>query len=1262
MSMREGLGQRQRMPAALAAHYIDVDELSLAQLLALTRDYADLVHFAENGADLPNTGTWKPYFSGDETMVMADILATRLQHARADFDVLLENALAGRAVPGEPVLREQLPTYALYQLTKKLDHWSEVLHLQGSGEGRDLSALMVGLRARMTPQLDKVVQFYDSRQPWDERITLAELIEAMGATLDLRGGSEDADNLVRATLKSWYNQLIKGVDMAQRGAAQRIVRSLASGQHDPGIGLLLAFVQLYQLAQQQINGLTERHRDFYYDQVLRMRAHGPVGDATFLVFQPSGAGNSVPIPAGTAFLAPFDKQQPELTYASEYAMVVGDAQVAASYTLFCERNRLTSPENGLHEVLHGQRKHYPTACRVNALPLLAPEAALDLLKLKLTPQPLFGAPRAGAAAVPGQDARIGFALASNVLLMHEGVRVVDVTLHLGADAHPQAGDSGATLGLRMGCLAGLMKGSDGEVQYKVLRRLFKLSISGAAGWIAIGDYSAEFTAGAHCDVLRLCFKLGAEVAPVVPYDGALHGESLASACPLLRFELNGEGYLYPYGLLRGLPLIKADIDVKVKGHRVLVLQNNIGALPASGPFLPFGPLPAPGSYLIVGSAEAACKRLTDAELVLEWGALPGAAGGLPGYYGSYGDDYVFVDVQCALSVLADGRWQPSGAQARPMHTLFARQLGTRRDPIAPVEKVRLKALLHLARPLAAPAPDQDMAYSPSSTGGFFKLTLATPEFAFGHRDYPFALAAALTYNSQPGNRRRLRALPNPPYAPLVDALSLNYAASASITPAPAASGEALLRLHPLGWELAQAGGDASADLLLPQIDYSGSLFLGLRAADLAAPLTLFFQLGEDALPMSAAHGGNLHWAYLADNQWRPFAPSAVRADSTHALLRPGVVTLKVPRDINLNNSVMPAGLFWLRLSCELELEKYATLYAVHAQAVQVFRQTDAGTPGAAPAYIPAATIKRPRQAIAGLGRITQINASFGGRLAEQRDQLRRRSAERLKHKGRAITPDDYERLILERFPDIDRVKCFPNLSQSKRPDGGTCAGHVLIVGVPPYRSSGHLALLPSLNGDQIAEIRKFVQERVSPAVTLEVVNPVYQQIQVRCKVTLAPDKDEGLVVNLLDQLVSDFISPWSGTGNTSHFGWCIRNHDVESLILAHEGVLGVSEFSMLSVSDQVDERFTLTDTAVPQKLPPEPPAGQRPAFRPAPSIEPAYPWSIAVPIRRHVILVAGSAQSQSQPLSAQATRTGIGKLEIGSTFIIAPGAVDDEKK
>lgn len=1236
MSMREGLAQHERLAAALEPHYIDVDELTQPQLMTLALQYAGLVRFADAGPRGHWDTTWRDYFAADETLVMAEILALRVHQRRARFDAMLDLALASIAPGATPLPREQLPTMLIGGMVARLRKWSDTLQARGGPAGIDLGVFIASVLDKLSPGLQRALAFHQARPRWDTRADAPTLVAELTALLGLEPGGALRNEELRAAFRTWFNELAKAIEMVQHAAAQRLQTSLASGAHDPGAGLLLAFVQLYARAQRQANRLTERHLDFYYDRVLRIAPRGPSSDTTFLVFEPGAPGARIVIPAGTAFVAPAARGS-DLVFASRDGVTVGAARLQALYTLFCERNPLTEPENQLWEQRHGQRSAYPTGCRVNRLPVLAPERAVA--KEELHPSPLFGAPRLASGAAPGRPARLGFALASNVLAMREGERTVHVTLYLGAE---RAGAAPATLGARLAMVAERMGQSTDEVRYKVLRRMFSLALTGPAGWLAVPSYSATFApageAGGH-DALHIYFALGHADPAVVPYDPALHGRDAAGACPLLRFELNSEGYLYPYGLLRGLPLARAQIDVDVRGHRSLLLYNQMGALSAAAPFQPFGPLPARGSYLIVGSAEAAAKRVTGAQLVFEWSGLPQTPGGLRTYYGGY-EGEPFRPVRCALSVLADGRWQP--AEGQPQGTLFAPAPESARHAIAPIEVVDLAPVLPLARPLATRDGAPAYAYTPGASGGFYRLTLAGAEFAFGHAAYPHQLARALTYNAQPRHGRAPMRLPNPPYTPTVETLALNYTASSSVQATPAPSGEALLRLHPFGWETAR-GGSEGGDLLLPPLDYAGNLYLGLDEAEPGTVLSLFFHLVEDALPMASGHARQISWAYLSDDGFKPLPPHAVVADTTHGFLRPGLVKLTLPADLSLDgHTVMPSGAAWLRVSCEVELNKFCQLYSVHPHALQVWRKLDEA-PAGAPARVEAAAIRRPRQAIPGLGRVTQIMASIGGRLPEDRRDLRRRIAERLRHKGRAVTPEDYERLVLERFPQIDRVKCFPNLSLARWPDSGASAGHVLIVALPPYESQGHMSVLPRLNGDLIARVQAYLAERVGAGVVVEVANPFYQRIQVRCKVRLADGVDLGGYVNRLDTLVSDFISPWNPAGNTSPFGWMIRQHDVEAFILAQKGVLGISEFSMLGVSDAGSERYLLTDTAVPG-----------PDGKPAPDIEPRYPWSVAVPIRRHAIRVAGSEQSRV------ARRTGIGKLEIGSTFIISSENDNDE--
>jgi hypothetical protein len=484
-------------------------------------------------------------------------------------------------------------------------------------------------------------------------------------------------------------------------------------------------------------------------------------------------------------------------------------------------------------------------------------------------------------------------------------------------------------------------------------------------------------------------------------------------------------------------------------------------------------------------------------------------------------------------------------------------------------------------------------------------------------------------------------VPNEPYTPLVDSVAVNYSAQAVIHPKrpKAAMKDArkdkLIHLHPLGWESVAAAVDGRFTLV-PRYDYSANLFIGLKATEMAGTVTLLFHLHEDSLPMEEIGGdAGLRWFYLSGNRWKPLPENRVVSDSTHGFMTSGIVTLDIPADIGGENTVMPPGLFWLRVSTENDMEKFCSAYAIYAQAVRVTWRGDITRKEST--VLPAGSIKRPRTSIPGIDAVVQVMPSFGGRAREGREHLRTRVSERLKHKNRALTAWDYERLILERFPEIYRVKCFPNMVMENDPAKRMRPGHVLIVPLP-HLHAGRSHLQPLLSGYLINEVKEFVAGLCPPFVTVDVQNPVYEQIQVRCSVRLKKGLTGGYYLNLLNQAISDFLSPWSEKGYSGDFGWHIRQHELESFIQALDYVDYVTHFSMLRITPDGDDRHDLFDSAA-----------KSGAVDGRKEITPKYPWSIAVPILNHYIHTVHSSTS------GRGRAAGVGELEIGSTFIISAG-------
>jgi len=501
----------------------------------------------------------------------------------------------------------------------------------------------------------------------------------------------------------------------------------------------------------------------------------------------------------------------------------------------------------------------------------------------------------------------------------------------------------------------------------------------------------------------------------------------------------------------------------------------------------------------------------------------------------------------------------------------------------------------------------------------FKLSLDEPEGAFGHQEYPQLLTHVLTHNAQNKRLGLVQALPNPPYTPQISRIVFNYKAVATINFDQTQSDNAglhqeqFLHLHPLGWEIIRANENKQIPLI-PIYPASGNLIIGLQADQLRGPLSLYFYLREDSLPMTKIRRTGLSWWYLSSNQWKRLRQAQIIADSTYGFMTSGIVQLQLPDDINQDNTIMSPDQFWIGVTADYGIDRFCSLYTVFAQAIKVSWAPQYGMKKSP--VLPALSLKKSRSPIVGIDSVLQVRISFNGRETETRQQFRTRASERLRHKNRALTAADYERIILEQFPQVFKVKCFSHLCSDHNPNSRVRPGHLLIVPIPYLNQSVHANQKPTLSGHLINEIQLYIQQFCSADVVISVENPVYEEVQVRCTIKLKSAANIGRIVEpteegmdgsagdgsgggngngtsgryieQINQAICDYLSPWNEQGLNQHFGWTIQQHNIISFLhdLQYiDEVTGVSLLQITPYGDINDLHFELNQcrSAAPSK-------------------------------------------------------------------------------
>ncbi|MYM67118.1 hypothetical protein GTP45_09780 [Pseudoduganella sp. FT55W] len=1229
----DGRDQQHRRPPALCGDYFRLNEMSFEQLAALAAEYARLVHFYK--LDLTPEGDWHEYFSADEAILMASILAVDTNKMLSEFELRLQRepdyhqwfeADAGKELYGG--YRDNLNSPLL--VLRALDAWAVAVQPMRGHAGQEVRTLLEGILRGLRREVAELIKTAPASFYERAGAVFSHQLHTLTALHEVT--PQDADiSLVRHN----FHTVMQGVRMLQNGIRRLLPPSLRSGDHDPGISLLIAFIQLFQQLLERLNRFGDQRIDFYYQRVLGMRPQPQKPDSAFLVIKPTAAARQIQIDAGTEFIGGVDADQKDIIYSADTASTLSDARVTALHSLYFERRPIVRTTGCYHR-------------QFDLLPLDGEDREHE----KAPALPLMGAPKPGEPLISGEAAAFGFILASKVLLMREGERTVRVLFQYRVPSHAKRPSLEQQLKNVLEQVRADPKRTKEEVQairvndvfVRLFRSMFRIGLTTETGWYQVTEYRPEYSGlnpGLPEDCLAIEFVLPASAPPVTPYVAAVHGAAYDSKLPLLRFEMTQNEYRYPYDLLADCILHDIRIEVEVKAVRQLLLHNQVGQLSALSPFMPFGPLPAVGSYMVVGCEEMLYKQLQDVSIDVEWTGLPLGLGGFPEYYRAYPEPLKSDDIEASVAVLTDGKWLHAG----PTVKLFRYQTNDDGSPsnlTSDDNNISLHDAVQFYKPVegmpdASGAPFQ---YTSASMNGLFKITLEGPAGALGHQEYPALLSRVLTQNAQQKKVRLMSPLPNAPYTPQISRIALNYKATATIMFEKArranspSEADSFIHLHPLGWQ-SMFFSDTRLIRQIPRYKSTGQLYIGVEGKQLRGALSLYFYLREDSLPMSGVKNIKLRWRYLAGNRWRPLESNRILEDSTKGFMTSGIVLLQLPEDIDTNNTVMPAGQFWLCVSAEEGVERFCSLYSVYAQAIRVTWRADRGAKPQA--VMPAMHINRAKENIPGIDSVYQVRRSFDGKAAETALQFRVRASERLRHKQRALTASDYEQLILERFPQVFKVKCFPNLRQVDDPAKRSLPGHILIVAIPYLNRGGHLNQKPTLSGYLVNEIKQYVRQFASPDAVIRVENPVYEEVQVRCTIKLKSQLHTGRLSEQINQALCDYLSPWNAQGINKHFGWSLRQHDVVSFLLDLGYVDRVSGVSLLQIAPwgkPLDRLFQMRDNArekdVVQKV-----------------IVPSYPWSIAVPMNQHWIVLT----DKHEP--AEAKHIGIEELKIGSTFIIS---------
>ena len=841
------------------------------------------------------------------------------------------------------------------------------------------------------------------------------------------------------------SEVIRYFDGLVQEAEKELQTRLASEKFTPHIGLLLAFLKLFENSRDNLNQITGRHLNFYYQEILQIKAKSYVEDQAHVVLQLAKNFSDHELKKGTLFKGGKDANGQELLYELTEDFVVGTDTVEDIRSSFGDTVLIKAAQNS--RMLDGVEE-----------PL--PEDDPSWSPFKNSNYPL---------------ARLGFAISSPILRLRTGVRNITINFNF--------------------------EKTDDLKEFN--KDDFKTYYSTDNKWIPVDLTNAELIESNFI----ISLNLSAILEPITNYSATdmEDPESFKTDWPILKFIFTEQGQLKRKFLVDN-PLDSWTINVDVSEINDAIIQNDNGLQKIEKPFMPFGSTPVDGSQFYVGHPEVFSKKLTSLTLDWQWVDAPDKP---QAYYDSYSDSEIIFETTPAI--LQDKNWSEK-SKASLGKEEFVSTL-----TLSPSSETSFKT------------EEEFKAFTNDLQHGFLRLKLTSPEMAFGHKKYPKLLQEAVLEAGRiwEADTSLLQNL-NAPYTPVWENLKLKYTSSLSSS---VNSDKAQMQL----FELTEFGHQKTSKHLVNGFDGKGRLYIGLENVKTNGSISLLVQFAEGTADPFSIATSKFGWYFLGRDGWQKFAPEKITVDSTEKLLQSGIVRFALA-EAETEHSLMPDGLFWLKLVVFNDPSLYNNFISIQTQATTVKFQNNQNDLTHLKSAVPAGTIAKLKVKDPAIKSVQQPFATFGGSPNEDEDSYLLRVSERLRHKDRAIQIWDYERLILENFPEIYKAKCLNHTGRlCSSPEETTAKyseispGDVTVICIPNLKNSAkHNLARPAVKFATLQKVQDFLLKRCSAWVNLEVRNPKYEELNVSFNVKFYPEiTNTGFYLTKLKTEIDSFLTPWA---------------------------------------------------------------------------------------------------------------------------------------
>jgi len=1198
----QGTCRTQRLLPELVNNDALIDDKLLSDHLKFLYLYTDILAYYDTNNKRIDQNIWRKFLEKDATVIRSLIVHTNVDEIKKNVDKYFLTLRRENSTITESKCIGNILEVA-QELIILLDYWYKNL----SNEDAIRTKLDVILNEELNPHLSKTYQIlkeYIKKYKTEPLIDFCNFLDHKSNELSLwalngelicsESSTVASDEAVMKMLNDFFCTIFNTIYELKNIAVADYADTLQTQEKAPHIALLIAFIELLQYAYAHLNEIPQRALDHYYRHVLKFNNNPSIPDKAYVHFNLAADTDFCFIPRKSGLIAKNPISGEDILFETDRDICVNNAKI-----------------NQVNILVTNSTQKYG----VTKLSTVYNSDILEQL-----PFPLFPITSYDETDQEKEYRKLIGLLASPLFYLSEGKRSISIKWRVTSPSFQALIERNPNRNM-------ISTKTFLEELSNKFASMMRIDITTTTGLFHLPDACITIQIiQENCSVLMV-LDLDEDVPPIdtLPdeFQTLFHTNT-----PTVAISLRPGVSFTDFDLINSLIIEKINLRVNVKNYRRLILQNPLGLIDNSQLIEPFGPLPKADSSFYIGSGEIFSKNVTALKINIKWDQVPTTEGGFETHYEAYPTKVGNEDFKVSISYLNRQHWIPKNRQHVPLFQLMHGIEGSERlDTVRTIDNIDVAAL-GITR---NNEPLDVSVYGPNTKVGFLKLKMSGPDQAFGHTIYPSLMSSILVKNIQ--NKREAPIVLNEPYTPRMQSITIDYEARESIVlNAPSSKEEekyanTFVHVTAFGHEKIFPSKWTKTATFFPIIHRKVSLIaFGIIGID-SGTLSLHIEIGKNSLnPDQKVSSPS--WFYLSDNIWLPIQKESIPVDGTCGCTKSGIIIFHLPGNITTNNSRMKAGLIWLKAQFYGSVEELPTMVGVYTQAVSVTRVMDKNGVFSAP-ILPENAIQELETPLENIANVVQPFKTFGGRQFENHQTFYRRVSERLRHKNRAVSSWDYEHLVLEKFPEIFKVQCIKHTIGNTR--NMASPGHITLVVIAKV-DPDTIGAIPVVEKQLLAEIKAYIQTISSPFIQFEVINPVYEDIKVSITVKFNPEYEKGLYINILQQDLKEFLSPWLfDPMQDIRLGEDLPTSKIIDFINKRYYIEGVGNFSILKYVGKVPHLKLDKVTAYNSRL------------------YATYPWSVMVSATLHTISAVDKFDN-----NVKFRYGGLGDMAIGEDFIIGP--------